>query len=85
MKRYFVHVILVFFIIGCGKDSRIFNEPLHQEQWALYYDKPFYDAYGIHKKAHIDGEKTLKTYTGKGVKIAIINFRGTINNSVSIR
>jgi len=81
MKRYFLYVILVFFIIGCGKDSRIFNEPLHQEQWALYYDKPFYDAYEIHKKAHINAEKTLKTYTGKGVKIAIIDMGIDKNHS----
>jgi len=73
MKNCFTYIILVFFIIGCEKDTKIIDEPLYQEQWALHYDKPFYDAYEINEKAHINAEETLETYTGKGVRIAIID------------
>jgi len=49
------------------------KEPLYQEQWALHYDKAFYDAYEINKDAHIHGEETLKKYSGRGIKVGIID------------
>jgi subtilisin family serine protease len=48
-------------------------EPLHQEQWALLYDKPFYDAYNINKDAHVHLGEYIEKYRGKHVKIAIID------------
>ncbi len=56
------------------------NEPLFQEQWALHYDKAFYDAYKINKNAHIHLADYLKKYTGKGVKVAIIDAGLDVNH-----
>ncbi|HFS68214.1 MAG TPA: hypothetical protein ENK67_08385, partial [Flavobacteriia bacterium] len=70
-------IVLIFSIllfIGCGDNSSSsFDEPLFQEQWTLHYDKAFYDAYAINKDAHINGEYSLNNYTGKDVKIAVID------------
>lgn len=70
-------VLLLFYtllFIGCSNNAPSqSNEPLYQEQWALHYDKAFYDAYAINKNAHIHGEYSLNSYTGRGVKIAIID------------
>jgi len=49
------------------------QEPFYQEQWALHYNKPFYDAYNINKNSHIHIEDYNKKYTGKKIKIAIID------------
>jgi subtilisin family serine protease len=49
------------------------KEPLFQEQWAYHYDKPFYSAYNIDKDAHIHFGKYANKYSGKGVKVAIID------------
>jgi subtilisin family serine protease len=56
------------------------NEPFFQEQWTYHYDKAFYDAYKIHKNAHIHIGDYAKKYTGKGVKIAIIDAGFDINH-----
>lgn len=48
-------------------------EPLFQEQWALAYDESFYEAYSINANAHIQAENALHNYTGRGVRIAIID------------
>ncbi len=48
-------------------------EPLFQEQWALAYDESFYEAYSINADAHIHAENALHNYTGRGVRIAIID------------
>ncbi len=55
------------------KDLPSCIEPFHQEQWALLYDKPFYDAYHINKDAHIHFGQYIKKYTGKHIKVAIID------------
>ncbi len=69
--RYFL-IISTLFIIACN-NQKVADEPLYQEQWALHYDKAFYEAYSINKDAHIHGENAMIRYSGKGVKIAIID------------
>jgi len=74
MKQNILFIIIFFIFIGCNNNSsKQTNEPLYQEQWALHYDKAFYDAYGINKDAHIHGSNSLNNYRGKGVKVAIID------------
>jgi len=66
------HLILLLGLAACGND-KIPDEPLYQEQWAIHYDRPFYEAYAINPDAHIHGQKALQQYTGKGVKVAVID------------
>jgi len=59
-------------LLGCNNKNNIpVTEPLYQEQWALHYNKPFYDAYKIDQNAHINTEGVA--YTGRGIKIAVID------------
>lgn len=60
-------------LFGCHEDRAVPPEPLYQEQWALHYDKAFYDAYDIDVDAHIHGDHVFNTYTGRGVKVAVID------------
>lgn len=73
--KFFVFFIILFLLFGCGKENTSLktSEPLYQEQWALHYDKPFYDAYEIEKDAHIHATKSMHSWTGKGVKVAVID------------
>lgn len=73
MKFFFILFFVIVFY-GCKNSSTIVeDEPFYQEQWAIHFDKAFYDAYAIDQDAHIHGEKTMSKYTGRGVKIAIID------------
>jgi len=62
-------------VLSTKNDTKIKtkDEPFFQEQWAVHYDKAFYDAYKIDKDAHIHMSDYSKKYSGKGVKIAIID------------
>lgn len=74
MKQNILFVIIYFIFVGCDNhSSKQIQEPLYQEQWALHYDKAFYDAYAINKDAHIHGQNSLNNYTGRDVKVAIID------------
>ena len=67
-------------IIKKPKAIPTYLEPLHQEQWALLYDKPFYDAYNINKDALVHFGKYIKKYTGNHVKVAIIDEGFDVNH-----
>jgi len=73
--RVVVLCMAFIFVLGCGggSNSSKVDEPLYQEQWAIHYDKAFYAAYEINKEAHIHASDSLSSFTGKGVKIAIID------------
>ena len=64
--------------INLNKQKEI-EEPLYQEQWSIHYDKPFYDAYNIDKDAHIHLGEYDKKYSGKNIKIAIIDSGFDVN------
>ena len=72
MKLFLSSLSIVFFV-ACNRGTPVEDEPLYQEQWALHYDKAFYDAYAINTEAHIHALNSFKHYTGKGVKVAIID------------
>ena len=62
----------LFLLLGCNNKNNLpTTEPLYQEQWAIHYNKPFYDAYKIDQNAHINTEGVA--YTGRGIKIAVID------------
>ncbi|MBA1437854.1 MAG: S8 family serine peptidase [Epsilonproteobacteria bacterium] len=71
--KLFVSALVILFFVACNKNTSVEDEPLYQEQWALHYDKAFYDAYAINKDAHIHASNSFKNYTGKNVKVAIID------------
>ena len=48
-------------------------EPFYFQQWSINKNETFYAQNGIDANAHIHTEKLLDTYSGKGVKVAIID------------
>lgn len=78
-----------FLLIGCSsssstdtnstqeKNSTIIidtiPEPLYYQQWYLDYNETFYEENGIDSNASIHSDELLFKYTGKGIKIAIID------------
>ena len=77
---YFLYISLVFFFSGCGNTnsssvgSNIDEEPLFYQQWAINQNLDFYAIYDIDDSAHINLTRSiLNTYTGKGIKIAVID------------
>jgi len=48
-------------------------EPFYSQQWSIHKNESFYAQNGINSDASIHAGNLLNTYTGKGVKIAIID------------
>jgi len=79
-----IFIILVLFI-GCGNNTTTDSnestiiytdyqtEPLFYQQWAIEYNETFYEDNQIDKEANIHTDNLLKEYSGKGVKVAIID------------
>jgi len=109
IRKVLLSFIISLIIIGCGceKDGKsgstsIQNpinitvkkdEPYYSQQWYLDYNDTFYTQNSIDKNANIHAKNTLRNYSGKGVKIAIIDdgldtthedLRGAIINSYNI-
>jgi subtilisin family serine protease len=85
IKKYLI-LIMLLFIFGCNENHKVnsnkhydnFNisakkEPYFYQQWYIEYNKTFYEQNGINPDANIHPGNVLKTYSGKGVKIAIID------------
>lgn len=51
----------------------LLDEPYYGLQWYLDYNESVYEEHGIDENAHIHFTKELQKYTGKGIKIAIID------------
>jgi len=80
MLGQFLILIGIFVFVGCSNDatnetdsSLVSNEPYYYQQWYLEYDSNFYTLNSIDSNAHIHSENLLNTYTGDGVKIAVID------------
>jgi len=77
--KYIIAIAGLILFLGCNSTSSSQDEPLYFEQWALHYDKAFYEAYNINDDAHIHFTKTIP-YTGKGVKVAVIDIGFDVNH-----
>ncbi|MCV6608487.1 MAG: S8 family serine peptidase [Campylobacterales bacterium] len=88
MRTFFL-IFISFFVIGCGDSDtkkaednlpknnntvvKKARDPMFNQQWAMDYDKDFYQENSINENAHINPEDSYDRYTGKGVTIAIID------------
>jgi len=70
----------LFFLVGCANNGTtttavdmVANEPYYSKQWYLDYNATVYARNRIDANAHIHAGSVLKNYTGKGVRIAVID------------
>ncbi len=49
------------------------NDPLITQQWSIFKDEEFYRLNNINADAHINALNSIKTLSGKGIKVAIID------------
>jgi len=86
MKLSFFILLVSLFLSGCGSSSDSgttldTRENLYNEQWYLEEDATFYTLHGIDSDSHIHpNTTTYETYTGEGVKVAIIDNGFDINH-----
>jgi len=72
MLKVITFLALIFITLNANKQIT-HTEPYYFSQWYIHYDKSFYIKNKIDKNAGIHGEEQLNNYTGKGIKIAIID------------
>ncbi|MFA6192876.1 MAG: S8 family serine peptidase [Sulfurimonas sp.] len=83
MTQILLFISLLFFI-GCGGESSSSNsiadtnntasqEPYYYQQWYLDKNETFYAQNGIDANANIHPDNLLNVYSGKKVKIAVID------------
>lgn len=83
----FLPLLLLPFFVGCGEEEqkksvpvtveygeRNVSEPFYFQQWYLDINQSFYAENGIDEDAHISFGEVSTLYTGKGVKVAVIDF-----------
>ncbi len=74
--KYISFVVLLIFI-GCDNNSNnnlnILNNPLQCYQWSLYKNQDFYIQHNIDNNASINHKQNINKYTGKGIKIVVID------------
>lgn len=86
MQFSFFLFLFILFFTGCGSSSSDgitldTKENLYHEQWYMDKETTFYTLNQINTEAHIHpDENTYTTYTGNGVKIAIIDDGFDINH-----
>ena len=82
MKRLLIFLITLFSFLACDKGdtpscddnkSSVDLEPYAYQQWYLYKIDDFFYQHGIDNDAHIHTKDFLDTYTGKGIKVAVID------------
>ena len=86
MKKSIIFIIFIIFIFGCdtslysNKPSssdqfkiNLKSEPYYYQQWYLDKNNTFYEDNFIEANANIHSTNLLKEFTGKGIKIAIID------------
>lgn len=91
--KYSLSFCVAILLSGCGFESTktdstttttataIYFGGLYNEQWYMEKDSDFYTKNGINSEAHIHPDTTTyQTYTGKGVKVAIIDDGFDVNH-----
>lgn len=61
-------------------EEEILSEPNIKTQWGMYYDESFFNSKGIDSRASINGNSVYKTYSGKNIKIAVIDNGFEVNH-----
>jgi len=81
MKFLYLVLISLFFssCISSSNDSETSSD-LFYEQWSINYDANFYEKNNITLNSHINVQNVLNEYTGKGIKIAVIDNGFDINH-----
>ncbi len=93
--RIFSILFLILFFIGCIESdnkqsvtpitteqnaSTIINEPLLYQQWSINHNTTFYAQNNINDNAHINAGDIFSKYTGKGIKVAVIDNGFDVNH-----
>lgn len=79
MKKQRASIVMALLLTGCGGGSSSHisqvsdSEPLYYQQWYIDQNDTFYQQHHINREAHIHPGDLLSHYTGKGVKIAVID------------
>ena len=86
--KYFFLILTILFLSNCGSNSSNDNtdtnntepenpittkEPYQYQQWYIEHNTTFFQENNINEDAHIHGSDFINKYTGKGIKIAIID------------
>lgn len=85
MRKLYL-IILAIFFSACGggggtttnpsnptEPQSTIDDPYFYTQWNLEYNATYGEDFSIDSEASISGSSTLRTYTGKGVKITVID------------
>jgi len=74
MFKYLLPIAIFILFLGCNNSSNSpLVEPYSYQQWYLEKNETFYKMYGIDTQADIHVGNILNQYSGKGVKVAIID------------
>ncbi len=68
-------ILIISVFLGCSNstsDSSNTN-PLFYQQWSINYNSGFYNRNAINNNAHINPQNVFYSYSGKGVKVAVID------------
>ncbi|MBU0720435.1 S8 family serine peptidase [bacterium] len=89
MKQSF-YFLFVFLFIGCDSSQNGDNElqllnennttSLVHQQWSIQNDTSFYAQNFIDDNAHINPENTFDIYSGRGIKVAVIDNGFDVNH-----
>lgn len=83
-------LFIVFIFTSCNKssdtrsisgDNNQTEEPLFNQQWSINHNTTFYAQNSINENADINRGDIFSRYTGKGVKVAIIDDGFDVNHS----
>jgi len=82
MTKQLLFLIILLSFLACDKgntptgddhETSVDPEPYAYQQWYLYNIDNFFNEHGINNDAHIHTKDFLDIYTGKGVKVAVID------------
>lgn len=92
--KFILAVFAMFFLLGCSSggfapESNTTNDPngtttttpsLLYEQWSIHYNADFYNQNSIDVNANINGDSIYQNFTGKGIKVAVIDDGFDVNH-----
>lgn len=85
--KFFISFLISFFFSACSDNttsSQVIDDnnsnPLFSQQWSINYNAEFYRLNSVDENAHINPQNTFETYTGSGVKVAVIDDGFDVNH-----